>query len=106
MKDQTTVTEPTDNQTTKQMLRYKDFSIEIDCPPGDPRPGDLFPDVLADTGLTEEDFEITSKVFGNWCWVLREGDVIRDMKFTNAKPIFRERLMKLHDDGVVRYASW
>jgi len=107
-KDQTmtTVADGETQEPTKQMLRYRDYSIEIDCPPGDPRPGDLFPQVIADTGLCEDDFEITSKVFGNWTWVLRDGDEVRDQRFTTAKPVFKARLMALHDSGTVRYASW
>lgn len=107
-KDQamTTETENENREERMQVLRYKNFSIEIDCPPGQPRPGDLFPEVIAGTGLTEGDFVITSKVFGNWTWVLRDGDEIRDHKFIDSKPIFKERLSVLHDDGIVRYASW
>jgi len=86
--------------------RFKNFSIEIDCEPGFPRPGDLFPSVLVDSGLTEEDFDNVSKSFGNWTWVLKEGDPEKDALYTTKRPVFAERLKKLYDAGYARYVSW
>lgn len=86
--------------------RYHDFSIEIDCPPGLPRPGELFPGVLKGTGLKEADFTNTSRFMGAWVWVLNEGSPDRDTKFTASKSIFKERLEELYHQGVVRYATW
>lgn len=46
-------------------------TIELDCPPGNPRPDDLLPLVIEGTGLTTDDFQITSRVFGNWTFELK-----------------------------------
>ncbi len=39
-------------------------TIELDCPPGALRPGDLIEDVIKGTGLPSK--ESCSRVFGNW----------------------------------------
>jgi hypothetical protein len=82
----------------------KNRSIELDCAPGATRPGDLFPGVLAETNLTEEDFEITSKLFGNWEWVLTNKDKAKD--FDEANPVFKTRIDALYKSGKIRYGSW
>ena len=86
--------------------RLEKFSIEIDCAPGYPRPGDLFPAVLAETGLTVEDFKNTTKWFGHWTWVLKEGNPERDTLFTRNRAVFRSRLTKMYEAGYARYVSW
>jgi len=76
-------------------------TIEIGCPPGSPRPGDLLPDVIKGTGL-----EVRSPdhmAFGDWEWDYSDID---PEKWKEIKPIIKERLCKLYDDGVVRYVSW
>ena len=40
--------------------------LELDCPPGSPRPGDLLPGVLEGTGLEKSPEDTTSRLFGNW----------------------------------------
>jgi hypothetical protein len=82
------------------------FSIEIDCPPGSPRPNDLFPGVLLGTGLKAGDFKNTSRFFGEYVWVLLPGDPKKDAKFTASKPLFKKRLTALHERGLVRFATW
>ena len=86
--------------------RFQNFSIEIDCPPGFPRPGDLFPAVLANTGLTVADFDNTNKLFGHWTWVLKEGNPYRDALFTRNREVFRVRLTEMYEAGYARYVSW
>ena len=80
------------------------YTIELDCPPGKPRPDDLLPGILKDTPLTPEDFEITSKVFGNWTFVLKD-DKNSDVYVFN-QPTYKERIEKLYKEGKLRYASW
>lgn len=82
------------------------FSIELDCPPGNPRPGDLIAGVLAGTGLIPEDFDPPSRFFGCWTWVLRSGDEHRVARFKHAQPTLKERVTALHEAGVIRYGSW
>lgn len=76
-------------------------TIEIDCPPGNPRPGDLIADVIKDTGLPTK--ETNSRCFGNWCWDYSD---VPDNVWEKARPIVKERLTALYNSGVVRYASW
>lgn len=76
-------------------------TIELDCPPGDPRPGDLIASVLEGTGLTPG--ETTSRVFGNWTWAF---DVPRDEWVERIQPIIKPRIEALYNAGVIRYGSW
>jgi hypothetical protein len=85
--------------------RYQNFSIELDCPPGRPRPGDLIVNVLTNTGLLVGDFEEPSKTFGNWIWVLRE-DAGKDGVYEAARPKLREKIEQLYHSNVIRYGSW
>jgi|SRR5712664_666053 len=86
--------------------RYHNFSIEMDCPPGNPRPGDLIEGVLDGTGLHVSDFSTGNPFFGHQTWILKEGSPERDIAFTASKPIFKERIKKLHDAGYIRYGTW
>lgn len=81
------------------------FSIEIDCPPGRPRPGELIFNVLAGTGLVLGDFEEPTKLFGNWMWVLRD-DAGKDEVYTAAKPKLKAKIEQLYHNNVIRYGSW
>jgi hypothetical protein len=76
-------------------------TIEIDCQPGYPRPGDLIEDVIKGTGLPVR--ETTSRLFGCWTWDYND---IPKSEWNKAKPILKERLTKLYDNHVVRYCSW
>lgn len=76
-------------------------SIELDCPPGDPRPGDLIDGVLEGTGLTAG--ETTARVFGNWVW---EFDVPQDKWEQEIQPIIQPRIEALYHAGRIRYGSW
>jgi len=76
-------------------------TIEIDCPPGYPRPGDLIEDVIKGTGLPLR--QDVSRIFGNWEWDYND---INSEVWVKAKPILEERLTKLYDNGVCRYCSW
>jgi hypothetical protein len=79
------------------------YSIEIDCKPGNPRPGDLLPGVLEGTGLTEKDFVLAGTFFGNWTWVVKHQ---KRRDYEKHRDAIKRRLTILHDSGVVRYASW
>jgi hypothetical protein len=76
-------------------------TIEIDCPPGYPRPGHLIEMVIKDTGLPLRDD--AGRIFGQWTWDYN--DIDPDV-WVKAQPILKERLVKLYDTGVVRYCSW
>lgn len=76
-------------------------TIEIDCPPGFPRPSDLLPQVLEGTGL--EINEPVSTFFGNFTWVF---EVESEEAWKAVQDIVRPRLIKLDAEGVTRYSSW
>jgi hypothetical protein len=75
-------------------------SIELDCAPGTPRPGDLIGGVIE--GLLPER-EPVGKFFGNWKWDY--SDVPSD-RWAAVKPVLKERVTKLYDEGLIRYGSW
>jgi len=85
--------------------RYKNFSIELDCPPGEPRPKHLIAGVLEGTGLEVEDFATGNPFFGHQLWELRE-TVGKDALFIKAKPKLKKRITKLYDQGYIRYGTW
>lgn len=76
-------------------------TIELDCPPGGIRPGDLIASVIKDTGLPAR--EPVSKVFGNWTWDYHD---IPKEQFNAAKPLLKERIEALYNRGTIRYGSW
>jgi len=76
-------------------------TIELDCPPGHPRPGDLIDGVIEGTGLPKK--ETVSRFFGNWTWDYSE---IPDEEWKRIRPILKERITRLYELGVIRYGSW
>ena len=85
--------------------RYTHYSIELDCPPGNPRPNDLIEGVLRDTGLAVEDFDTGNPFFGHQTWMLKDS-VKKDYLFKQAKPVLKRRIEKLYHDGRIRYGTW
>jgi hypothetical protein len=75
-------------------------SIELDCPPGNPRPGDLIEGVIAGTGLTLTE---PSKLFGNWTWTF---DVPHEQWVETVQPVIKPRIEALYHQGYIRYGSW
>jgi hypothetical protein len=80
-------------------------SIVIDCPPGRPRPDQLFPLILKDTGLEPEDFDLVSRLFGEFRWELRE-DPSKEQVYSEKRQVFKKRLTVLYRRGTIRYTSW
>lgn len=78
-------------------------TIDLDCPPGLPRPGDLIDGVLEGTGLVAK--ETVSRFFGNWTWDF--SDQVEPITWVERiQPIIKPRIEKLYRDGVIRYGSW
>lgn len=86
-------------ETTEMVKRIQ--TIEIDCPPGSPRPDSYLESVLKDTGI--EPVNATAKTFGNW---LFDFDHIPMETWNKANPTIKERLISLYNSGFIRYASW
>ncbi len=76
-------------------------TIELDCAPGTPRPGDLISSVVKDTGLPKR--ETVSRFFGNWMWDYSD---IPKEKWLKIQPTLKERIEKLYHNGLIRYGSW
>ena len=75
--------------------------IGIDCPPGEPRPGALFPKVLRGSGLRVSDFEILFKCYGAWLWALKPS-AEKQAIFISKRLLFRRRLVDLVQKKVSR----
>jgi hypothetical protein len=86
--------------------RYMKYSIELDCAPGNPRPGDLIEGVLKGTKLKIEDFETAPPFFGHQTWVLKESankdQIFNRHKYNTIKP----RIEELYLSGYIRYGTW
>jgi len=76
-------------------------TIELDCPPGHPRPGDLIADVIKGTGLPLK--EAKSRVFGCWTWDFSE---VPDEQWEKVRPTLKARIVALYNKGLIRYGSW
>jgi len=76
-------------------------TIELDCPPGDPRPGDLIEQVIEGTGLPLRD--AVSRFFGNWTWNYED---VSHEKWMEIRPILKQRITALYESGKIRYGSW
>lgn len=91
--------------TEKEQKRYNDFSIELDCPPGQVRPNDLIDGVLEGTGLEVSDFDTGAPFFGHQIWILKES-AGKDLLFIEKKPVFKERITQYYNQGWIRYGTW
>lgn len=82
-------------------------TIELDCPPGGPRPGDLIAAVVKGTSLENSSRShpdaTVSRLFGNWVWSFPD---VTDEEWKNIQEITSNRIRKLHAEGIIRYGSW
>lgn len=81
-------------------------TIDIDCPPGSPRPGDLIGGVIDGLGIEDRAVEPVASVtpfFGNACYRFR---VPRTEWERDIQPTVKERIVALYDAGLIRYGSW
>jgi hypothetical protein len=76
-------------------------TIDLDCAPGWPRPGDLIGGVIEGTGLAER--EPVLKIFGNWTWDYSD---LPEERWREIQPVLKERITKLYESGTIRYGSW
>jgi hypothetical protein len=76
-------------------------TIELDCPPGALRPGDLIDNVLKGTGL--EAGKPVAMWFGEWTW---EFDVPRERWEAEIQPVIKPRIEALYHSGAIRWGSW
>lgn len=76
-------------------------TIELDCPPGAPRPDDLIGGVIEGTGLPLK--EAVGRFFGNWTWDYSE---VPPAEWEAIQDITKVRIKALYASGVIRYGSW
>jgi hypothetical protein len=80
-------------------------TIDLDCPPGGLRPGDLIIAVVKDTPA--EPFAApdnpVSTFFGNWTWHF---DLPDNVWVHYVQPVIKPRIESLYHDGHIRYGSW
>ena len=81
------------------------LSIELDCPPGGPRPSEVFDMVIAGTDLTADDFEDSGPLgFGRREFLVKPAlESLR--RYLKARPIIKARLKKCHESGMIRAAT-
>jgi len=75
--------------------------IQLDCPPGDPRPGDLIEDALKGTGL--ELRQGVDRFFGCWTWDY--SDVPRE-EWERTRPVLKKNITELYYRHLIRYGRW
>ncbi len=77
--------------------------IVIDCPPGSIRPDDILKLVLNATELTSTDFKVTTKMFGEWTFVLDES---KNSIYETHKDDIGTIMRKMNSEGYIRYGEW
>jgi hypothetical protein len=81
-------------------------TIELDCRPGNPRPGDLIDGVLKGVKIDGKQLKAGDTIgtfFGCWTWGF---DIPRDVWEKEVQPIIQPRIEKLYHSGLIRYGSW
>jgi hypothetical protein len=73
--------------------------IHLECPPGEPRPGDLMPALLHGTGLPVREDVSELRFFGHWVW--HYSDIPRDVWEAAIRRIER-RMVRLLHAGIIR----
>ena len=80
------------------------YYIKIDCPPGNERPNNILYNILVDTKLNKNNFKVSSKIFGEWIFVLNED--CESNYFIDSIPTIKSSLTKCYNTGQIRYAEW
>jgi hypothetical protein len=86
--------------------RYRQFSIELDCPPFRPRPNEYIGGVLEGTGLEVGDFETGPPFFGHQVWILKASAGKDDLFTEHKEKTFKPRIEALYNSGAIRYGTW
>lgn len=71
--------------------------IHLECPPGEPRPGDLIAELIRNTGLPLRDD--VSRFFGHWTWDYSD---IAKTVWDNAAKLIEHRMAALYKRGIIR----
>lgn len=76
-------------------------TIELDCPPGGIRPGDLIDGVIEGTGLPKK--KPDAMFMGEWTWVYEMSQEEWESKI---QPVIKPRIEALYYAGRIRWGSW
>lgn len=79
------------------------YTIEIDCAPGNPRPGDYLPFILEGTGVELDPENPAMKLFGCWTWIIPES---QESNYEQHRDLIKARIQELYHSGKIRYGSW
>ncbi len=82
--------------------KCSEHSIELDCPPGNPRPSDLIDGVIE--GLDLPRIETCVRFFGHFKWDYT--DLVDHERWLTIQPTLRARVESLYARGYIRYGSW
>jgi hypothetical protein len=77
-------------------------TIDLDCPPGGIRPGNLIKGVIDGLGIEPITFDVTP-FFGNAEYAFR---IPKDEWVAKYQPTIKERITALYNSGTIRYGSW
>jgi len=77
-------------------------TIELDCAPGSPRPGDLIGGVIEGLGIEPTTLDVTP-FFGLAEYVFK---IDKDTWEREYQPTIKQRVTALYNAGVIRYGSW
>ncbi len=96
-----------DEQVSHQHLDdSKRLSIQIDCPPGNPRPPEVFASTIQDTDLTAEDFVDPGVTFFGCQEYLVKANPESISRYLRARQTIGERLCSMYEHGIVRGVTW
>lgn len=116
MTDERSLNVPVDNDgmllSPEKQVRHQTWddprrlSIQIDCPPGGPRPPEVFASTIEGTGLMPDDFEDSgSTIFGCREYLVRaNAQSIR--RYVATRQTIGERLSSMYERGIVRGVTW
>jgi len=83
----------------------KRLSIEMNCPPGNPRPWELLDLVFYLTELHPDDFETSGVMFGRQEFLVKPtADAVE--RYLRSRPTINSRLLECYEHGLVRGATW
>ncbi len=82
------------------------LSIEIDCPPGLPRPPEVFRKTIRGTGLRPKDFVDRGVTWFGYREYLIRADPDRITRYLLVRVTIGERLKKAYELGIIRGATW
>ncbi|HET6527313.1 MAG TPA: hypothetical protein VFG39_01045 [Balneolaceae bacterium] len=81
-------------------------SIELECTPGRSNPDDLILDIVDGTVLESYTKQGTAVHFNDEYHRRWKYPHLNEKAYRRDLPILRERIIALHQDGVIIYGSW